>query len=76
MSKNAAGTNSTACWPWNHAWPKWTDKQWSTLVRSKPLFATTTSTADEPSEVGIECVQERRCGRCGMLQLRSEKVII
>lgn len=68
--------NATSCWPWQHEWPKWTDKQWSKLVRDRPLFATTTSTADDPAEVGLECVQERRCQRCGMLKMRREQVRI
>lgn len=62
---------SSSCWPWAHRWTKWTDKKWSTLVRSRPAWATATSTADD-AEVGLECVQERRCQRCNMVQLRNE----
>ena len=68
-----SASEKTSCWPWAHAWSKWSDKSWSKLVRDRALFATTTSTADEPAEVGIECIQERRCARCGMLQLRAER---
>lgn len=64
---------SASCWPWSHRWTKWTDKQWSKLLRDRPLFATSTSTApgDDPAEIGLECTQERRCKTCNQLQLRS-----
>lgn len=72
--KSVSCTDTHACRWWEaHAWSKWADKAWSKLVRGRPLFVTTTSTADEPEEVGMECIQERRCARCGMLQLRSEQ---
>jgi hypothetical protein len=58
-------------WPWSHQWEKWKDKQWNRLVRD-PVFVTTSSTAPV-SEVGIECIQERRCTVCNKLQLRSEQ---
>lgn len=61
-----------SCWPWSHVWTKWADKQWNKLLRSRLSMRTTTSTADD-DEVGLECVQERRCERCGMLQLRQEQ---
>ncbi len=63
-------TAKASCWPWGHKWSKWADKTWSKLVRD-PVFATYTTTA--PAEVGLECIQERRCQRCNMLQLRSER---
>ena len=52
-----------------HKWSKWADKQWSKLARCGWV----TSTSSAPEEVGIECLQERRCTRCGHVQLRAER---
>jgi hypothetical protein len=44
-------------------------------MRDRPVFSNVTSTfPDTPSEVGLECIQERRCTTCNKLQLRSETV--
>ena len=72
MSTPLEGNDKMCFWSWSHKWSKWTDKGWSKLVRD-PLFAVTTSTVQTPAEVGLECIQERRCTVCNKLQLRSEQ---
>lgn len=62
----------SSCWPWSHQWAKWADKSWSKLMRVRPAFVSATSTAND-DEVGLECIQERRCSRCGLIQMRAER---
>jgi hypothetical protein len=67
--------NRSCFWPWQHDWTQWKDKNWSRLVRSRPAWVTSTGTEDD-AEVGLECIQERRCDRCGQVQLRSERTML
>jgi hypothetical protein len=50
-----------------HTWAKWTDREQGVLMER--------AISDPKSEnrmKGIVIIQERRCTKCGMLQLRSE----
>lgn len=50
------------CWPWSHNWPRWRD------LRSREL-----DMYEGEGEQSIEITQQRRCERCGRLQLRKVK---
>jgi hypothetical protein len=62
------------CWPWNHQWSKWKDIQ-SKEVQRKYTDAETFKESS-PQIVGHFIEQERRCERCGMVQLRRETVLL
>lgn len=47
---------------WQHEWPKWRDIH---QVTTHPLYS-----SDADSVISSFIVQERRCGRCGRLEMR------
>lgn len=49
------------CWPWSHNYTKWTD-----------THSVTKSRTSDDTAVAHGVLQERRCKRCGKLQLRTE----
>ncbi len=54
-------------WGW-HDWPKWTD------TGTGSLFSHLTENPETKFTTGYFAQQERRCERCGKLQIRREVV--
>ena len=52
---------------WRHRWSRWEDKQTLNLRRM-----------EQPAEaiIGRSILQERRCERCNMVELRMEEATI
>lgn len=58
------------CWPWSHEWPIWRDLK----ATDVEVFADGDMKRGEPPiRRVIEITQQRRCERCGKLQLRKVK---
>lgn len=57
-------TARTWCWPFRHLWSKWwdTDHGERQMINLKGEYVT----------IGNFVMQERRCERCGAVQLRTE----
>ena len=51
------------CWPWSHKWSKW-----------KVFFEMPITSSKNDAKIGIYTQQRRSCDKCGLMQIREDRL--